>query len=269
MKELKVKDIETNGYNFMLEGEDFEYVNPIQKMSEIVIQMIFKVRLNYLMLAKENNLSPNLEGLNDANTVLKIIAMRNAIEIRDKSFQEIMLQKLPAQIFNILENSKKKEQLKLLKGLSLTEDELSLFIFQAWTNFGFKYSMYTSRHNHKGLNENEMPLFAHKDDDGEVKVIGETELSQGQIKNAIDYRTVIISRFLDKGEKWHCFFLTFQSLNGKEIYKDGQPHLHFISHTWGLSRDYVLEQLRSKDYKLPSLPHIDFHTHRNPRDTQP
>ena len=82
----------------------------------------------------------------------------------------------------------------------------------------------------------------------------------------VEHRKVIVSKFLDKGDIWHCFFLTFKSLDGKENYHDGQPHLHYISSAWNIPRQEVKEQLTSKKYSLPSLPHIDFHTHRNPRE---
>jgi hypothetical protein len=265
MNELKIKDPEKNGHYLMLEEDDFEYQNPIEKMSETVIRMMSKMFQDYLMFAKENNKLPDAKGVGNPDLILERIALRNAKKMWQEKLQTIMRQNLPEGIFSILKSTSKKEQIKLLKGLSLTTEQLMLFIFKAWEDFGFTYSMYSSYHNHTGLDESKMPKFSYKKDNGEIKSIGETSLTKGQIKNAMDQRTVIISRFIDNGEFWHCFFLTFKSLKGEENYKDGQPHLHFISHTWGLSREYVLQQLKSKEYKLPSLPHIDFYTHRNPR----
>ncbi len=265
MKELKIKNPDRNGYYWMMEGDDFEYANPIEKMTEIVIQFMSKMLKNQLMLASENNLLPDSKGIDNPDAILERLAIMNAKKIWEQKFQKIISLKIPNCLFSILESNSKKEQLKLLKALSLTDSELMAFIFKAWQDFGFTYSMYTSQHNHKGLEDNEMPQFAYKNENGEIKSVGETKLTKGEIKNAIDQRTVIISRFIDKGEIWHCFFLTYKSLKGEENYKNGQPHLHFISHTWGISREFVLEHLKSKDYKLPSLPHIDYHTNRNPR----
>jgi hypothetical protein len=259
MKELKIKNPEKNGYYSMMEADDFEYANPIEKMSEIVIQMMSQMLKNHLTLAKENNLLPNAEGINNPDAILERIALKNGKKIWEQKFQKIMSQKLPNDIFNILKSTSKKEQIQLLKGLSLTVDQLMLFIFIAWKDFGFTYSMYTSHHNHNGLDEKQMPQFSYKNEKGEIKSVGETELTEGQIKNAIDHRTVIVLRFIDNGTTWHCFFLTYKSWSGEKNDKNGQPHMHFISHTWGLTREFVLEQLKSKNYKLPSLPHIDFH----------
>ena len=265
MKEIRIKDTKKNGYYNMIEVGDFEYVNPIEKMSEIVIQSMSQLTKNHLMFAKDNKLLPNVDEAVNTDASIKKIALKEGVKMWQEEFQNIMTQKLPDNIFNILDGASKKEQIKLLKGISLTSEELMFFIFKAWEDYGFTYSVYTSHHNHKGLDDTLMPRFAYKEENDDIISIGGTKLTDGQIKQAIDHRTVIISKFLDKGSLWHCFFLTYKSLKGEENYKNGQPHLHFISHTWGLSREYVLQQLKSKDYRLSSLPHIDFHTHRNPR----
>lgn len=44
---------------------------------------------------------------------------------------------------------------------------------------------------------------------------------------------------------------------GKESCKDGQPHYHYISDKFGMPRDKVLAELKSRDYSLGLLPHID------------
>jgi gas vesicle protein len=265
MKEIKVRDLKGNGYYNIIRVGDFEYVNPIKKMSEVIIQSIAQLANNQLMFAKENNLLPNINAASNADAIIKKASIKEGVKAWQEEFQNIKSQKLPDNILNILNSASKKEQMKILKGISLTSEELMLFIFKAWEDYGFTYSSYSSDHSPNGLDNMKMPNFAYKEENGDITSIGETNLTHGQIKQAIDHRTVIVSKFLDKGPLWHCFFQTYKSLKGEENYKDGQPHLHFISHTWGLSREYVLQQLRSKNYKLSSLPHIDFHTYRNPR----
>jgi hypothetical protein len=234
-------------------------------MSEVIIQSMAQMTNNYLMFAKENNLLPNIDPVVDADAIIKRVSLKEGIKAWQEEFQNIKSQKLNDNIFKILESTSKKEQIKLLKGLSFSSDEFMAFVFRAWEDYGFTYSVYTSHHNHNGLDNKQMPGMVYKEEDGSITSIGHTKLTEGQLKQAIDHRTVIVSKFLDKGALWHCFFLTFKSIKGEENYKNGQPHLHYISHAWDLSREYVLSQLKSKDYKLPSLPHIDFHTYRNPR----
>lgn len=85
----------------------------------------------------------------------------------------------------------------------------------------------------------------------------------GQLKQVIEQRKVIVSKFLDKGSEWHCLLLTYDSLKGKESWKNGQPHYHYISSKFRIPRDKVVEQLKSSSYNLGSLPHIDLLEYRD------
>ena len=147
----------------------------------------------------------------------------------------------------------------------MSNDELIAFIIMAFNKYGYKYSQYSAKHHYKGLDESKLPEMIHIEDDGTLITVGNTKLSEGQQRLVVEHRKVTVSKFLDNEDNWHCFFLTFKSLLGKEKNKYGQPHLHYISDKWNIKREEVLLQLTSKDYILPSLPHIDFHTHRNPK----
>ncbi len=167
---------------------------------------------------------------------------------------------LPNCLLQLLAATSKKEQQKALKGFSLTQDELVAFSFIAFEKYGFKYSQYKTQHFHKGFDKTLLPQLLRRYDNGSIKTIGHTPLSAGQQRQVFEHRDVKVAKFFDNGDVWHCFFLTFKSLEGKERHKNGQPHLHYISDKWGISRNEVLAQLTSKDYHLPSLPHIDFYT---------
>ena len=106
-----------------------------------------------------------------------------------------------------------------------------------------------------------MPSIVHLTDN-KVHKSGETDLTDGQLKQIVEHRKVIISKFIDKGELWHCFFLTFESLKGKEKWKDGKPHYHYISSAFGLTREQVIGELKKKNYKLNNLPHIEMIDYR-------
>ena len=83
---------------------------------------------------------------------------------------------------------------------------------------------------------------------------GNNSLSiQGQV---IEQRKVIVAKFFDRGSEWHCLFLTFNSLAGKENWKGGQPHLHYISDKYGLTREEAVNRFKSNNYPSTSV-HID------------
>jgi hypothetical protein len=234
---------------------DFEYANPVEQISLMYISSYIWFDKN--ILATKGFIAPQ-EWIEE-------FLSKKALKEWATEYQKIISTPIPKNLFILLEAKTKKEQIKSLKDLSLSNDELIAFIFKAYEKYGFKYSQYKATHNHKGLDETKLPSAIHIEDDGTISTIGSTNLSKGEQRQVIEHRKVTVSKFLDNKDIWHCFFLTFKSFGGKENYKNGQPHLHYISNKWGINREEVLSQLTSKDYSLPSLPHIDFHTHRNPK----
>jgi hypothetical protein len=262
MEKLKVFEADGEAVWTITKVGDFEYVNPIEKLQQIVIAASMDMDRSHLSLLLKSK--PFLtDGIDNPNAIIEKVIFKNAISLWTKEFKKLISQRVPDKLLGLLENTTKREQIKLLKGLEINGDELMAFIFKAWQDHGFVYSTYLSEHNHSGLVDNKMPIIGYKKEDGTIVKVGSTSLTDGQIKQAIDYKKTIVSKFLDRGEIWHCFFLSFKSLKGQESWNDGQPHWHYISSAWGLSREYVLEQLKSKEYKLPSMPHIGF-TDRNP-----
>jgi hypothetical protein len=236
---------------FISKEEDFEYANPIEKISNSHIEV-------HMGLMKLLPIPPIF-----SKNIMEKVMYKKALADWEEYYKKMMELQLPGNLSLLLESSSKKEQIKLLKGLSLTSDELSAFIMKSYSEHGYLCSQYTSHFFPNGTNENDLPRLAHIEDGGQLTTIGETTLTEGQVRKLVTERTVKVAKFLDRGDHWHCFFLTYKSMNGQENHKSGQPHLHYISDKWTISRGYVLQQMKSKDYNLPSLPHIDYHRHKN------
>lgn len=245
-----------SGQYIIREYDDFEFVNPIHQIMNMYIGSSMSFDRDLLIM----------KGFDAPEEIMDKILFKRAIEQWQKELKKYKTIELSKNLLTLFKTDKKKEQIRLLKDISLTSDELISLIFQAHEKFGYTYSQYKASHNHKGLDVSQLPSMIHIDEDGEVNTIGKTSLTIGQQKQVVEHRKVTVSKFLDKGDTWHCFFLTFKSLSGKENYKNGQPHLHYISSAWNISRKDVKEQLTSTKYGLPSIPHIDFYTHRNPRE---
>ena len=122
--------------------------------------------------------------------------------------------------------------------------------------FNYTYSQYRVEYSPSGTDPSDLPKMAYKDDDGNIISFGNTDMKEGEIKNAIDQRKVIVSKFLDKEEAWHCFYLTYRGLYGLE--KGHPPHIHYISNSFGLSRERVVAELKGRNYNLPRGPHIPY-----------
>ena len=99
------------------------------------------------------------------------------------------------------------------------------------------------------------------DNEESISIIGETTLKEGELKNVILHRKKIVANFLDKGNEWHCFYLTFKALAGKETWNKGQPHCHYLSDKFGVSREEVIQGIKTGN--IPSTPvHIGIKGYR-------
>lgn len=256
MNHYRVHDKSENVYYSWRRLGDFEYANPLDKLIETVVGVSYGVDTDTLFLLKQD---PTFSSLCDKYPhVIDRVLQKTSFKLWEKYVRNLLAQQLPNNIFDLLGSSSKREQIKILKGVSLSMEQLMLFILKASEDYDYTFSQYFSEHYPKNINPCEMPTFAHHDEVNEdVAVIGETTLSANQIKAVIHQRHAVVAKFIDKGKNWHCFFQTYKSIAGEETGE--YPHLHYISHSWGLSREEVLFQLKSKNYKLPSsMPHIDF-----------
>lgn len=242
---------EKGGHYTIFEAPDFEYVNPIEYYAESHKQTCFTI-MRDMLLAKKLPFP-----IQDIDRIIQ----KKAEQEWEEKYNEIIQTEVPQNFIDLLTADSKNEQVKLLKGQSLTPDQLIAFIFKAWTDFGFSFSQYKAEYAQKGLDKGDMPQVVEVKDD-KVEKVGSTSLSDGQLKQAVEHRKVIISKFLDNGASWHCLFVTFKSLKGGENWKDGQPHYHYISDKFGHERDKVVAELTNEKYKLGNLPHIDLLDYR-------
>ena len=241
-----------NGFYTIFTATDVEFTDTIKYYSELFTLTNYRIE-KQLILSKKIPFPMDL---------LNSVLYKRALKDWEKRYQEYTQTEIPPNFISLLKSESKKEQTQLLKGQSLTPDQLIAFILKAWTDFGFAFSQYSAEHHHNGVDTSDLPKVIEVKGDT-VETVGKTSLSAGQLKHAVKYRQVIVSKFLDKGNNWHCFFLTFKSIRGEENWKDGQPHFHYISDKFGIKRENVVSKLKSKNYNLGSLPHIDFINYRD------
>ncbi len=251
-EETKIKVNSGNGIYTIFHSPDFEYVNPIEYYSSKTIAQHISI-LKDIFLLKYPNLKFEL---------IEKYILEKEISAWEEKLKKILNIKIPINFISILSASSKKEQINLLKGLSINPEQLLAFLFTSKENFGYLFSQYTSEHHHNGLEVENMPKLVEIKNDKVIKV-GNTTLTDGQLKQAINHRKVIVAKFIDKEDEWHCLFLTYDSIRGKESWNGGQPHYHYISDKFGIPRAEVLSQLKSRTYNLGSLPHIELTGYRD------
>ena len=145
-------------------------------------------------------------------------------------------------------NLKKKQQIVLLKGQKIIRNELLKLFYEAEEQ-GYLFSSFIREKKQNSVADNDLPSFIYLDEDGKLQHIGETSLSDGQMKQLIDQREVLIARIIEKENHWHCFLQTYKGLKGLEGGDQGKvPHIHYISDSFGISKDKIVEQIKNGEY---------------------
>jgi len=167
-----------------------------------------------------------------------------------KQYEQIIKVPLPIEIDQLFVEVKKKAQQKLIKAVTFkSEMFMSVPIF-AWVKYKMPYSKFTVDFLPKELNGKQFPAMLHKRNDGEFDYIGQTDMSKAEMHIAIEKRNRVISEFIGDEKHWYCFFRTLAGIKGLEQPHVGQPHLHYISSAWGISRDKVISNLSSYRYNI-------------------
>lgn len=132
-----------------------------------------------------------------------------ALMFAKQSYNELSKESVDGKLKNIFQKElNKKEQIRLLKGVQLTEPQLSS-LFNFAEECGYRFSHYKWQGDPKSVKEEKLPSFMHMKDDGSIEYIGETTLTEGQMRTIINQADVLIVRIFDNGSHWHCFLQTY------------------------------------------------------------
>lgn len=235
------KEGKKGGYH-VFEYGNYEFKNPIDILEEIVSTSSIRSDIKYFEL-KQVPFSFELFDL----------MFRSAKKSMDDFFSKIIECDVPDSLDLLLQNPKKKDQIKLLKEITFDFNSLHAF----FNKYNYTLSHYRFEYLATGTDSKSLPSVIDTSNN-KVKIVGKTKLSEAQLKQVVDHRKVLNAKFLDNGENWHCFFITDNSLKGLEAFDNGQPHFHYISNKWNYSRSEVIEKLNQNWYGLSGLPHIPY-----------
>lgn len=248
----KIPNADGKGFTIAAIAEDVERVDAVDYYRTIFVEKQ-KVILRETLRLKNppfpmEDLEPFIE--------------KTAASDWEKLYKQIMAEKVPDFLFSTLKADNRKYQERFLRGMKFTPEQLAAFYFKACRELGYTFSCYSSEHLPNDRDLSDMPILVRVESD-QVEKVGETPLSDGELRQVVNQRSAIYGKILDNGDEWHCFFITIESAAGKENWKEGQPHYHYISDKFGISREEVVKQLQSKDYRLGSLPHLELHNYRD------
>lgn len=145
----------------------------------------------------------------------------------------------PEFLTKIINKKKKKEQEELLKGQSITSENLICWFLYAGRNKGL-FSEYSYEETDKDL-EGRMPLIIDARDSEHIVKVGKTVLSDAALKHLVVNQHKVIAQFVDfEDGRWFCFYRTFKGMSGRESGNQGQ-HMHFISNAYGIDRGELVD----------------------------
>lgn len=246
MNTKKIYDENGQGFTRIFSSDKVEKVNPIEYYRTFEIEKR-ATTLRDLLNAKNPFLTAQLDDT---------FFLTKAEETLEGFFEGFEKTEVHANFLELLKTSRKKDQIRLLKGMTMNPDELMSFIIRSYRDYDFLYSKYVFENLPNGLENKKLPKLFHFKEDGEVVKVGDTDLTDGELKNVIEHRKVIVSHFFEKEDFWHCFFVTYNSLSGKENHKEGQPHFHYISSGFNISKEEFIESMRTGKYRATSV-HFD------------
>ena len=235
-KSTKIADEDGNGFYRIFWDDKVEKVNPVEYYKNYELN---KRAISFRDILEMKD--PFLAGKLTTDFYVKLA--KEEIEV-------------PENFLKLLETTRKKDQVSLLKGLSINPDQLISLIFKSFNDHHYLYSRYRFENLPKDLDDKKRPKVADISKEGVIKTVGETELTEGQVKKMINERKVIIAHFFDRGDDWHCLFITYNSIDGRENHKNGQPHFHYISSAFGITRDDFIKSMENGNYKSTPI-HID------------
>lgn len=255
MEFRKFEHTEKRSQLFLTISQNVEQVNPIEKIMNDIIDSYIGIKLSEFEFAFENK-SPSPFDKLTRNQILRALEKKGLL-IWGKKYEKIMQSVLSEDIYKILQCSSKDFQVKFFKPpFEFTSNTLHKFIFQAWLRFGYKYSAFRFEFPQTGIKLQDFPSGYIFDDDENLEIYGQTNLSKGILKNAIKHRKVTIAKLIEKGSEWHCFYYNYNSIYGREV--NNNPHIHYISNNWMIDKNIILKELQNRHHKFTSEVHIKF-----------
>lgn len=237
-----------NGQEFVImdKVEKIELVNPIKYIQKCEIKQCIS-NIKGVLFSKNRFMAENVPNI---WYIKKAIEELNKKTNDKRLLNTILNTKVNENYIKLIQSERKRDQEKLLKGLNITTNEMMNLFCIAYKDYGFLYSFYTFEILPKGYENKRLPKIANHSN-GNISKIGNTDLTDGEIKQLIENRKVIIAHFIEKDEVWHCFLFTYKSMKGQESWEGGQAHLHYVSSSYNFSKEQILEKLRNGEH--PSL----------------
>ena len=199
---------------------------------------------------------------NMANQVEDILKIKCPIVIPEHYIKKIILEETDKMIADKLKGSAPKyaihqlfkndtlsykQQNKLLKNITLTSTDF-LWLNKEAQDMGYLMDVYHEEKYPIKFDEKKHPVFCYQTEDGAIGKMGETDMTEGEMRALLEQRKVIQARVYHKDNIWHCFYFTFKGLAGEENGLMGtKPHYHYLSDKSGITWNDLMTRIKECD----------------------
>ena len=198
----------------------------------------------------------DMEGKSDLkdNPFIEAAAPQMAINFVNEMLQKSSLDTRWQQLLSHEEWSKK-EQVQLLKNMVLKPSDILWFCKQT-QELGYLLDVYRIETTPKVYEGKKTPFVFREKDNGEIEKMGNTDMSDGEMRDWLKQRKAYVIYVFHKGDAWHCFDSTDKAIHGEEHGQvmGNQPHYHYLSSKWGICLEELNQRITSN--KMPSSIHL-------------
>lgn len=143
-----------------------------------------------------------------------------------------------------------KQQNSLLNNVSLSPTDI-LWLNREAQDLGYLLDIYHEEKFPKKFEEKQKPAVFIQNEDNTIKLMGTTNMTDGEMRALLEQRKVVQARIYHKDNHWHCFYFTYKGLAGEEGGVMGsKPHYHYLSDKSGITWEELLKRI--KDCNMPS-----------------
>lgn len=201
----------------------------------------------------------------NAKRFAEMLEMKCPVPIPEQTVRAYVLEKIDELLDEKLSNSSPKpeiqelleddalsykQQIRLIKDLTLSGIDI-LWLNRQAQDMGYLLDVYHEEKYPVKFDQKKHPCVLNQTDDGTMETLGETDMTEGEMRAFLEQRKVVQARIYHRNNHWHCFYFTFKGLAGEESGMMGsKPHYHYLSDKSGLAWDDLLQRI--KDCDLPS-----------------
>jgi hypothetical protein len=159
-------------------------------------------------------------------------------------------------IVNLLAAPSKRDAERLASAMTITAEQFSDLMFNAHAQLGYRHRMKWREFLPPHLEGISDKISDALRDAKPGPATPEVAKAMRKVQATMEERKRVHVHMLERGAKWHAFFFDLNDVT--DLDHGPGPHLHYISHRWGIDREAVWTDFDERHQLIPRRVHIRF-----------